>query len=81
VRAGNWIKQGVPIASRVARNVYVGVKQTLAGATQAQVQYDITRSLKAQATVSTVTTSTVTQYSNAVQDNGSSIGLSYQIEY
>ncbi len=64
----------------VARNVYVGARQNLSGGTQVQVQVDITRRLKAQATLSTVTNATVTK-GNAAQDNGSSVGLSYQFEY
>jgi translocation and assembly module TamB len=64
----------------LTRNVYVGVKQNIAGGTQTQVQLDITRQLKAQATLSTIA-SAVTPQSNALQDNGSSIGLSYQFEY
>ena len=62
------------------RNVYVGAKQNLSGGTQVQVQVDITRRLKAQATLSTTTNATVTK-GNAAQDNGSSVGLSYQFEY
>ncbi len=64
----------------VTRNVYVGVKQNLSGGTQTQVQADITRRLKAQATLS-AGASTVTAQGNALQDNGSSVGLSYQFEY
>jgi translocation and assembly module TamB len=64
----------------VARNVYVGARQNLSGGTQVQVQVDITRRLKAQATLSTATNATVTK-GNAAQDNGSSVGLSYQFEY
>jgi translocation and assembly module TamB len=64
----------------VARNVYVGVKQNLSGGTQTQVQVDITRRLKAQATLSAGSTAATTQ-GNALQDNGSSVGLSYQFEY
>ena len=64
----------------VMRNVYVGVKQNLSGGTQTQVQVDITRRLKAQATVATGTDATATKGSST-QDNGSSIGLSYQFEY
>jgi translocation and assembly module TamB len=64
----------------VTRNVYVGVKQNLSGGTQTQVQVDITRRLKAQATLST-SSSAVTAQGNALQDNGSSVGLSYQFEY
>jgi translocation and assembly module TamB len=64
----------------VTRNVYVGVKQNIAGGTQTQVQVDITRQLKAQATIST-SASAVTTQGNTLQDNGSSVGLSYQFEY
>jgi len=41
---------------------------------------DITKRLKAQATLSTTTNATVTK-GNTAQDNGSSVGLSYQFEY
>ncbi|HEY1876834.1 MAG TPA: translocation/assembly module TamB domain-containing protein, partial [Rhizomicrobium sp.] len=64
----------------VTRNVFVGVKQNIAGGTQTQVQVDITRQLKAQATLST-SASAVTPQGNSLQDNGSSVGLSYQFEY
>ena len=64
----------------VARNVYVGVKQNLSGGTQTQVQVDITRRLKAQATVAAGTNAATVQ-GNVLQSNDSSIGLSYQFEY
>jgi len=64
----------------VARNVYVGVKQNLSGGTQTQVQFDITRRLKAQATINTGATTAPVQ-GNTLQDNGSSVGLSYQFDY
>jgi translocation and assembly module TamB len=64
----------------VSRNVYVGAKQSLSGSTQVQVQVDLTKHLKAQATVSTGTNATATK-GNAAQDNGSSAGLSYEFEY
>jgi translocation and assembly module TamB len=70
----------VELGRYVTRNVYVGVKQNLAGGTQTQVQVDITRQLKAQATLST-SAGAVTTQGNSLQDNGSSIGLSYQFEY
>ena len=63
----------------VTRGVYVGVKQTLSGGTQTQVQVDITRRLKAQATLSTGTDATATR--RAGEDTGSSIGLAYELEY
>ncbi len=77
--AGSTQSQTTVEAGRyVANGVYVGVKQNLSGGTQTQVQVDITRRLKAQATLSTGTTATT---SSALQDNGSSVGLSYQFEY
>jgi translocation and assembly module TamB len=77
--AGSTQSQTTVEAGRyVANGVYVGVKQNLSGGTQTQVQVDITRRLKAQATLSTGTTATT---STALQDNGSSVGLSYQFEY
>ena len=50
------------------------------GGTQAQVQIDITRNLKAQATISAGTSATATQGAGA-QDTGGTLGLSYQFEY
>jgi translocation and assembly module TamB len=64
----------------VARNVYVGAKQTLSGSTQVQVQVDLTKQLKAQATVSTGTNATSVT-GNSAQNAGSSVGLSYEFEY
>ncbi|HEY8948104.1 MAG TPA: translocation/assembly module TamB domain-containing protein [Rhizomicrobium sp.] len=78
--SGNSGETSVEAGKYVARNVYVGARQNLSGGTQVQVQVDITRRLKAQATLSTVTNATVTK-GNAAQDNGSSVGLSYQFEY
>src|SRR3569833_2014051 len=59
----------------VARNVYVGVKQNLSGGTQTQVQFDVTRRLKAQATINTGATTAHIQNSE-LQDNGNSVGQS-----
>lgn len=64
----------------VFRNVYVGAKQGLSGGTEAQVQLDITRNLKAQATVDTGSNATATQGTGA-QQTGGTVGLSYQFEY
>ncbi len=64
----------------VTRKVYVGVRQNLSGGTQTQVQVEIAHNLKAQATLATGT-SAVTTKSTALEDNGSSVGLSYQFEY
>lgn len=65
----------------VSRNVYVGARQGVSGGTRAQVQVDLTRNLKAQATISAGVDATVTQGAVAAQDRGSSIGLSYQFDY
>jgi translocation and assembly module TamB len=78
--SGSESQTTVEAGRYVARNVYVGVKQNLSGGTQTQVQVDITRQLKAQATLSTSANATTAQ-GNSLQDNGSSIGLSYQFEY
>ena len=64
----------------VSRNVYVGAKQGLSTTPQAEVQIDLTKSLKAKATVATGTNATVTQGAQQL-DSGSSIGLSWQFEY
>ncbi len=65
----------------ISRNIYVGARQGVSGGTQAQVQIDLTKNLKAQATVSAGTSATATQGATAAQDSGSSIGLSYQFDY
>ncbi len=78
--SGTQSQTTVEAGRYVTHNVYVGVKQNLSGGTQTQVQVDITRRLKAQATLSTGA-STATTQGNALQDNGSSVGLSYQFEY
>jgi translocation and assembly module TamB len=70
VEAGKYVMNGV----------YVGAKQDTQGGTRAQVQVDLTRRLKAQATVTTGTPPNVTG-SAAQVDRGSSIGLTYQFDY
>lgn len=65
----------------VSRNVYVGARQGVSGGTQAQVQVDLTRNLKAQATVTTGANALATKGSKAAKDRGNSIGLSYQFDY
>jgi translocation and assembly module TamB len=78
--SGESAQTTVEAGKYIARNIYVGAKQNLSGGTQLQVEYDITRKLKAQATLSAVTNATVTKGS-AAADTGSSIGLGYQFEY
>ena len=65
----------------VARRVYLGAKQDVSGGTRAVVQIDITKHLKAQAAVSAGTGATATSTTIPPQDNGNSVGLSYQFEY
>ena len=64
----------------VAEGVYVGAKQNTQGGTQAQVQFDLTKNLKLQATLGMGGTVPV-QGTTPDNDPGSSIGLSYQFEY
>jgi len=62
----------------ILRNVYVAARQDISGGTRAQVQVDLTKHLKAQAAV---TTGPRAAASTPLQDNGDSIGLSYEFEY
>jgi len=72
---GATIEAGRYISSRV----YVGAKQFTTGTTQAQVQIDLTKSLKIQTAVGTG--GGTVQGETPQNDPGSSIGLSYQFEY
>jgi translocation and assembly module TamB len=72
---GATIEAGRYVTSRV----YVGGKQFTTGTTQAQVQVDLTKSLKIQTTVGTG--GGTVQGETPQNDPGSSIGLSYQFEY
>ncbi len=70
----------IEVGKYVLHNVYVGARQDLSGGTRALVQVDLTKHLKAQAQVSTGARAVVTT-TQPVQDNGDSLGLSYQFEY
>ncbi len=64
----------------VARGVYVGARQaTSGGGTAAEVQIDLTKRLKAKAQLATGGGSV--QGSTPDNDQGSTVGLSYQFEY
>jgi translocation and assembly module TamB len=63
----------------VTRRVYIGAKQSTNGNTQAQVQVDLTKSLKLQTTLGTG--GGTVQGATPQNDPGSSIGLTYQFEY
>ena len=62
----------------VSRRVYIGAKQSTNGSTQAQVQVDLTKSLKAQTTLGTGGT---VQGATPQNDPGNSVGITYQFEY
>jgi translocation and assembly module TamB len=63
----------------VSRRVYIGGKQSTNGSAQAEVQVDLTKSLKLQTTLGTGGGSV--QGATPQNDPGSSIGLTYQFEY
>jgi translocation and assembly module TamB len=62
----------------IAPRVYLGAKQTASGGTQANVQVDITKGLKLEATAGTGSGSAT---GTTGTSDGSSIGLTYQLEY
>jgi translocation and assembly module TamB len=64
----------------VARNVYVGAKQSVTGTgTQAVVQVDLAKGLKLQATAGSSTTPSAT--GAAGSSDGASVGVIYQFQY
>jgi translocation and assembly module TamB len=65
----------------VLRNVYVGAKQGLSSAPQAEVQVDLTKHFKAKATIATGNNSAAVTQGAQQQDPGTSAGLSWQFEY
>lgn len=69
------IEAGRYISSRV----YVGAKQSTLGPTQAQVQIDLTKKLKLQATLGNGGGSV--QGATPQNDPGSNAGIAYQFEY
>ena len=78
--AGGTSNTTVEAGKYVAKGVYVGTKQGMSGGTQARVQIDLTRHLKLDTTLGT---GGGTPATGATIDNdpGSSVGLTYQIEY
>jgi translocation and assembly module TamB len=80
VGSGSGSGATVEAGRYVARGVYVGAKQaTSGGGTAAEVQVDITRRLKAKAQLATG--GATVQGSTPDNDQGSTIGLSYQFDY
>lgn len=70
----------IEVGRHVTAGLYVGARQNLSGGTRAVVQYDLTKNLKLEATVNTGTTAAAAP-STATQDNGSSVGVTYQFDY
>jgi translocation and assembly module TamB len=64
----------------VMRNVYIGAKQNLSGGTRAQVQIDLSRHFKLQASTTAGTPATAATGAQN-QDNGDTVGFSYQFDY
>ncbi len=75
--AGTTIEAG----RYVGRGFYVGARQNLSGGTRAIVQYDITKNLKLQATVSSGVTATTGTPSTPQNDTGSNVGVLYTFDY
>lgn len=63
----------------VSSRVFIGARQFTTGTTQAEVQVDLTRSLKIQTTLATG--GGTVQGVTPQNDPGSSVGMSYQFEY
>ena len=63
----------------IAKRVYVEAKQSTTGSTQLQVDVDLSKHLKLQTRLGNGTA--ITQGTTPENDPGSSIGLTYQIEY
>ncbi len=63
----------------VTNRIFVNLKQNTAGATQLQVDVDLTQKLKLQTRVGTGTATV--QGTTPDNDPGSSVGLSYRFEY
>jgi translocation and assembly module TamB len=61
----------------IAPRVYLGVRQSASGGSQARVQFDLTKRLKLDATAGTGSSSAT----GAGDSNGSGVGLTYQFEY
>jgi translocation and assembly module TamB len=78
--SGSDAQTTIEAGKYIARNVYVGAQQSLSGGTQVQVQVDLTKQLKAQATVSNGANAT-SAIGSAAQNNSGSVGLSYGFEY
>jgi translocation and assembly module TamB len=78
---GNSTNTGATVeAGRyVTKRVYVGAKQSTTGATQLQIQVDLTQHLKLQSQLGNGTAPV--QGTTPENDPGSSVGISYQFEY
>ena len=64
----------------VARNIFLGATQGVGGGTQAEVQVDLSRNLKAIGTVNAGLPENTTQQTQK-HETSTSFGLRYQFEY
>jgi len=78
---GGTTTSGAAIAAGryLSKRVYLEAKQTTTGSSQVQVDVDLTKHLKLQTRLGNGTA--IVQGTTPENDPGSSIGLSYQIEY
>lgn len=78
--SGTTSGASVQAGKYVANGVYVGAQQGISGGTRAQVQIDLTERLKLETNIATGGSGTSTQ---ATPDNdpGSTVGLTYRLEY
>jgi translocation and assembly module TamB len=65
----------------VTNRVYLGARQAISGGTQAQLRVDLTKHLKLDATLGTGRTAPAATTITPSNDPGSSLGLTYQLEY
>jgi translocation and assembly module TamB len=71
----------IEVGKNLGHSVYVGAKQDTGGGSQAIVQVDLTEHLKLQTTVTAVPSAAPTVPTATPQENGNSVGLTYEFEY
>lgn len=71
----------IEVGKNIGHSIYIGAKQDTSGGSQAVVQVDLTEHLKLQTTVTAVPSAAPTVPTATPQENGNSIGLTYEFEY
>jgi translocation and assembly module TamB len=79
VAASNNTAATIEAGRYISRRVFVGAKQTTNGSSQAEVQVDLTTHLKVDTVLGTG--GGTLQGATPQNDPGSSVGLSFQLEY